>query len=155
RGDPDVVLLGESDELLVDFLVADAVHEAFDAGAHQTFRVFEVKYVGDRRKALLARFVGRRREHLRRQLLLAAVAVVEPDLRGVGPVRREVLHRLAGFRRAGDGVRYVVARRIERARSRIGEAAADGANERSVRNGLGAQLVGQFAHVGAGADGRR
>ncbi len=104
------MLLRELDEFVVDFLVADAVQEPLDAGAHQELGVVEVEDVGDRRQALLAGLVGGRREHLRRELLLAAVAAVDPDLDEIGLVRREVLDGPARLGDAGDRIGHVVSR---------------------------------------------
>src|SRR6202030_2131902 len=100
RCDPDIVLLRKADEFIVDLLVAYAVQEALDAGAHQELRVCQVEDVGDRAQPLLARLIGGRREHLRRELLLAAVAAVDPDLDEIRLVGREVLHGLARLRDA-------------------------------------------------------
>src|SRR5882762_3508724 len=106
----DVALLGEPDEFIIDLLVADAVQEAFDAGAHEELGVNEVEHVGDRPQALLARLIGRCGEHLRRKLLLAAVTAVDPDLDEIGLVGREILHGLARLRDAGDRIGNVVPR---------------------------------------------
>ncbi len=155
RCDPDIALLREADEFVVDFLVPDAVQEALDAGAHQELRVRQVEDVGDRGQPLLVRLVACRREHLGRELLLAAVAAVDPDLDEIGLVGCEVLHGLARLRNARDRVRHVVSGRIGGTGPRIGEAETDGANKCGVRDDFGAQFVRQLSHVGAGADGRR
>src|SRR5712664_672285 len=107
RRNPDIALLGEPDEFIIDLLVADAVQESLAAGAHQELGVGEVEHVGDRRQALLARLVGRRGEHLRRELLLAAVTAVDPDLDEIRLVGCEILHGLARLRDASDRVRNV------------------------------------------------
>ncbi len=152
RRDPDVVLLRKPDEFVVHLLIANAMQEAFDAGPHEEFRIGEIEHVGDCGEPLLVRFVGRCREHLRRQLLLPAIAAVHPNLDEVRLVACEVLHGLARLRYARDRVRHIVSGRISGPRTRIGKPEPDGADQCRVRNDLGAQLVGQFAYVCAGAD---
>src|SRR5258708_4632094 len=75
-----------------------------------------------------------------------------------GPVSRMSDTRVMPPRFGGIQVARPLADRINwssPARSRIGKAEANGADECSIRDDFGAQLVGQLAHVGAGADGRR
>ena len=108
RRDPDVVLLGEPDVLVVDLLVAHAVQEAFDAGADHQLGVGEVEHMADRAQPELLGLIGRGGEHLRRQLGGAAAAIVDPDLDEVGLERGELAHEAARILGAGDRERHVV-----------------------------------------------
>ena len=130
------------------------MQKSFDAGADQKFCVRKIEHVGDRAQTELACLVGRRRKHFRRELRARAVAGIDPDFHEIGFVRGQFLHGLARLRRARHRKRDIIARGVGRPGSRIGEAAADGEDARSVRNRLRAQAERQVAHVGAGAQHR-
>ena len=100
-------------------------------------------------QALLVRLVDDGAVDFRRELLVLAVAGVDPDLHDVDLVRRELLHRLAAFLLGVDPVRH-------RQASRLGHGdAAPGAEEaRGAGDGLAAdveQLVVVHAEAERGA----
>ena len=84
-------------------------------------------------RSLLVRLVDHRAVHIGRQLLVLPVAVVDPDLDDVDLLRRELLHRLAGFRRGGDPVRRGRAARLRRGEPAAGREEARRAGNRLAR----------------------
>jgi hypothetical protein len=148
------VLLGEPDIIVVHLLVANAVHEAFDASLDQELGVGEVEHVRHRMQPELFGLVCRGGKHFRRELRGAPVAVVDPDFHEIGLERRKLAHGGARLLRVGHGKRHVVARRVGRPRARKSEPAPDRENARGIRDLLLAQLECEVAEIGAGRDHR-
>ncbi|OLC44222.1 MAG: hypothetical protein AUH43_19200 [Acidobacteria bacterium 13_1_40CM_65_14] len=146
------MLFEQRDQLVIYVCVANHVHEADDARSDQALRIVEVEDVSNRAQVLLERLVGRRGEQRRRQLHLASVSVVNPDLDEVRMMGSEVADRCPRLRLGRHRIRNVVPRRIERSRSWPSQSPADRTKQRRLRVHFFAQLVWQLAHVGAGAD---
>jgi hypothetical protein len=58
--------------------------DAAEVSAHQKFRIGKIEDLGNRGKPLLLCLIRCCREHLPRQLLLPAVAAIDPNLNEVG-----------------------------------------------------------------------
>ena len=95
-------------QFVVDVLVANAVREGVDPGTHEPLRVLEIEDVRGDPQPALVRLVDDGAIEFRRQLLVLAVPVVDPDLDDVDLVRRELLHRLAAFRLGRNPIGHVV-----------------------------------------------
>ena len=124
-------LLEQRDELVVYVFVPDAVREHIDAGTQQPLRILESKDVGGDAELVLVGLVDDRSIHGRRQLLVLAVSIVDPDLDQVDFSGRQLLHGLSTFGFAVDPIRDVGS-------SRLGprDAAARGEISRGIRNRL-------------------
>ena len=94
--------LEHGDGFVVDVLVADAVREGVEIGAHQSFRIVHVEDVRGDAQTEFVRLVDDGGILFRCHLLDLALPVVDPDLDDVDLVRRELLHGLAAFRLGVD-----------------------------------------------------
>ena len=89
---------------------------------------------------------------LRRQLLVLAVAIVDPDLDDVDLLRGELLHRLAALGLGRDPVRHVGAARLGHGDAAAGAEEARGAGDRLAAHLEQLVVVAAEAHRGADAE---
>ena len=80
---------------------------AFDAGAHQQLGICQRDVMGRDWNVVLVRFVDDREIQFRRQLLRAAISIVDPDLDELRFDFDIVADSLPRLRHGGDGIRHV------------------------------------------------
>jgi hypothetical protein len=64
--------------------------DAFDVGAHQAFRIFQIVDVRDRPQIVFVRFVNCGAIEFGRELLLSLISIVDLCFHEVRPMRRQI-----------------------------------------------------------------